>query len=75
MSVTPDPLDTAKCHIQKGSGSTSIVGTLRSIYAIGGMKSLYRGFGASILRAIPSAAATFTVYEFTIKYLDGREKE
>jgi hypothetical protein len=65
-------------NIPAGSGSTKVFQTLKKIHLESGIRGLYRGFdfiiplisGASILPTIPSAAVTFTVYEFSLKLLD-----
>ncbi|KAJ2964818.1 hypothetical protein NQZ79_g364 [Umbelopsis isabellina] len=67
------PLDVVKSKVQnqveppKGFYVTS---TLRSIYAQSGTAGLFRGFGPSMVRALPAAAATFTAYELTMRAIE-----
>ena len=43
---------------------------LQSIVATGGWLSLYRGAGTSIMRAIPSYAASWWGYELTLDIIE-----
>ena len=64
------PLDLIKSRIQSRSNvSAKILPNIRSLYAEGGYRAFFKGYGISMLRSIPSAAATFTVYELAIKAL------
>ncbi|KAI9324665.1 mitochondrial carrier [Zopfochytrium polystomum] len=66
------PLDLVKSRIQKtnpGECSTAVFPNLRSIYAESGIRGLFNGFPVTVLRTIPAAAATFTVFELTVRVL------
>lgn len=71
------PFDTVKSAMQivqtpaNGVGSRgvspSFSQTLRSLYRFGGMRGLYAGLFPTLLRAAPSNAAVFFVYEYAIQ--------
>ncbi|KAJ3305480.1 hypothetical protein HDU76_005010 [Blyttiomyces sp. JEL0837] len=68
------PLDVAKSRIQQmnpGMGSTGMFDNLKLIYNEGGVKGLFRGYVTCVVRSIPAAAATFTVYELTVRAMSG----
>ena len=60
------PTELVKSHMQTGSaGCDSVLGTVRSILDAGGGSplSLYRGFGATLLREVPFSFIQFPIYE------------
>ncbi|KAI8844948.1 mitochondrial carrier domain-containing protein [Chytridium lagenaria] len=66
------PLDVVKSRIQNakpGTRSTAILTNLSEIYVESGLAGLFRGYVTSVIRSIPAAGATFTVYELTMRAL------
>lgn len=67
------PTDIIKTRIQgKGhvkDANTSLIHVTRSLVQKHGWQSLYRGLGATLLRAFPVNGATFLAYEFASKWL------
>ncbi|KAM3581415.1 hypothetical protein VKS41_006240 [Umbelopsis sp. WA50703] len=67
------PLDVVKSKVQnqvEPPRGFYITSTLRSIHAQSGTAGLFRGFGPSMVRALPAAAATFTAYELTMRAIE-----
>ncbi|KAJ3323782.1 hypothetical protein HDV06_001152 [Boothiomyces sp. JEL0866] len=61
------PIDVVKARIQQRSDvSTSIWRNVVDLYKRGGIGAFTRGYKPSLMRTIPSSAATFTVYELVI---------
>jgi hypothetical protein len=66
------PADTVKSAMQTAAASAappSFADTARRIYAAGGVRALYAGATPTMLRAAPSNAAIFLVYEWALKHL------
>ena len=67
LNALPYPLDTAKSVMQTiapGAGAPrSLVGAMRLIVEVEGVAGLYRGLSPALLRAIPTNAAVFVMYE------------
>jgi hypothetical protein len=66
------PADTVKSAMQTAAASVqplSFSGTARQIFAAGGVRALYAGATPTMLRAAPSNAAIFLVYEWSLKHL------
>ena len=66
------PLDVIKTRIQNtdtNQKSANFIQNVKDIYSEMGFRGFYRGFSACLLRAVPSAAATFVVYELSMKHL------
>ncbi|KAJ3306799.1 hypothetical protein HDV03_003836 [Kappamyces sp. JEL0829] len=64
------PLDLIKSRVQQRSDVPSgVLQNVRTMYRQEGLRVFLRGYGISMLRSIPSAAATFTVYETVFKHL------
>src|SRR5277367_2508531 len=59
MWVTIYPVDTVKSRLQSMDGKPTISGIIKSVYAKGGIKAFFPGFGPAIARAVPANAATF----------------
>ncbi|KAJ3314390.1 hypothetical protein HDV04_000352 [Boothiomyces sp. JEL0838] len=58
------PIDVVKARIQQRSDvSTSMWKNIVDLYKQGGIGAFTRGYKPSLMRTIPSSAATFTVYE------------
>lgn len=58
MWIPVFPVDTVKSRLQSASGQPTMGGTIRSLYADGGIKSFFPGFGPALFRAVPANAAT-----------------
>lgn len=64
------PIDMVKSRIQQNSAlPTGILRNARMMWHEGGVSAFFRGFGVSLARSVPSAAATFTFYELAMQYL------
>ncbi|GMF81864.1 unnamed protein product [Aspergillus oryzae] len=58
MWIPVFPVDTIKSRLQSAPGKPTIGGTIRSVYASGGFKAFFPGFGPALARAVPANAAT-----------------
>lgn len=58
MWIPVFPVDTIKSRLQSAPGRPSISGTIGSVYASGGVKAFFPGFGPALARAVPANAAT-----------------
>jgi mitochondrial ornithine carrier protein len=72
------PADTIKSRMQtedvatlgkNGSAARGFVGTAKAVWATHGIAGLYRGCGITVVRAAPSSAVIFTVYELLRKHV------
>jgi solute carrier family 25 (mitochondrial carnitine/acylcarnitine transporter), member 20/29 len=70
MWVTIYPVDTVKSRLQSMDGKPTIGGIIKSVYAKGGIKAFFPGFGPAIARAVPANAATFLGVELAHKAMD-----
>lgn len=61
MWIPVFPVDTVKSRMQSATGRPTIGGTISSIYANGGFKAFFPGFGPALARAVPANAATLYV--------------
>lgn len=59
MWIPVFPVDTIKSRLQSAEGRPTIGGTIRGLYANGGMKAFFPGFAPAMARAVPANAATF----------------
>ncbi|PKX94915.1 carnitine:acyl carnitine antiporter [Aspergillus novofumigatus IBT 16806] len=50
-------------------GKPTIGGTIRSVYASGGFKAFFPGFGPALARAVPANAATFAGVELAHQFM------
>jgi len=66
MWIPVFPVDTLKSRLQSSEGST-IGGTFRTLWAQGGYRSFFPGFGPAMARAVPANAATFLGVELAQK--------
>ncbi|CAG8574056.1 1811_t:CDS:10 [Paraglomus occultum] len=67
------PLDVVKSMVQGSEKPLErfyVLKTLRSIYRQDGLRGFMRGISPTIVRTIPAAGATFTVYEFSMRALN-----
>ncbi|KAF7715184.1 Mitochondrial carnitine carrier [Penicillium ucsense] len=67
MWIPVFPVDTIKSRLQSAPGKPTIGGTVRTIYANGGLKAFFPGFGPALARAVPANAATFLGVELAHK--------
>lgn len=58
MWIPVFPVDTIKSRLQSASGKPTIGGTISAVYASGGVKAFFPGFGPALARAVPANAAT-----------------
>lgn len=59
MWIPVFPVDTVKSRLQTADGHVTLGGTVRDLYARGGFKAFFPGFGPALTRAVPANAATF----------------
>ncbi|KAJ5884671.1 hypothetical protein N7495_009181 [Penicillium taxi] len=69
MWIPVFPIDTIKSRLQSAPGKPTIGGTIRTVYASGGLKAFFPGFGPALARAIPANAATFLGVELAHKFM------
>ena len=67
MWIPVFPIDTIKSRLQSAEGRPTIGGTIRGLYANGGLKSFFPGMGPAMARAVPANAATFLGVELAHK--------
>ncbi|KAL6238381.1 hypothetical protein BDW75DRAFT_27547 [Aspergillus navahoensis] len=70
MWIPVFPVDTVKSRLQSAPGKPTIGGTIRSIYASGGFKAFFPGFGPALARAVPANAATFAGVELAHQFMN-----
>ncbi|OQE18276.1 hypothetical protein PENSTE_c018G02730 [Penicillium steckii] len=70
MWIPVFPVDTIKSRLQSAPGKPTIGGTIRSVYASGGYKAFFPGFGPALARAVPANAATFLGVELAHKAMN-----
>ncbi|KAL4962966.1 carnitine:acyl carnitine antiporter [Aspergillus stella-maris] len=70
MWIPVFPVDTIKSRLQSAPGKPTIGGTIRSVYAAGGYKAFFPGFGPALARAVPANAATFAGVELAHKFMN-----
>lgn len=59
MWIPVFPMDTIKSRLQSAEGRPTIGGTVRGLYANGGIRAFFPGLGPALARAVPANAATF----------------
>ncbi|KAI1822088.1 mitochondrial carrier domain-containing protein [Xylaria intraflava] len=59
MWIPVFPVDTVKSRLQTAEGNVTLGGVVRELYARGGFKAFFPGFGPALARAVPANAATF----------------
>lgn len=67
MWIPVFPIDTIKTRLQSAEGRPTIGGTIRGLYANGGLKAFFPGMGPAMARAVPANAATFLGVELAHK--------
>ncbi|MCJ1364842.1 carnitine transporter [Acarospora aff. strigata] len=70
MWIPVFPVDTIKSRLQSAEGRPTIGGTIRGVYASGGLKAFFPGMGPAMARAVPANAATFLGVELAHKAMD-----
>ncbi|PYI08144.1 mitochondrial carnitine:acyl carnitine carrier [Aspergillus sclerotiicarbonarius CBS 121057] len=69
MWIPVFPVDTIKSRLQSAPGRPTISGTIRTVYASGGFKAFFPGFGPALARAVPANAATFAGVELAHQFM------
>ncbi|GJN66998.1 carnitine/acyl carnitine carrier [Purpureocillium lilacinum] len=59
MWIPVFPVDTVKSRLQTAEGHATLGGVVRELYAKGGYRAFFPGFGPALARAVPANAATF----------------
>ncbi|KAL5601036.1 hypothetical protein BROUX41_005865 [Berkeleyomyces rouxiae] len=59
MWVPVFPIDTVKSRLQTAEGNATLGSVVREVYAKGGYRAFFPGFGPALARAVPANAATF----------------
>lgn len=67
MWIPVFPVDTIKSRLQSAEGRPTIGGTIKGVFASGGIKAFFPGFGPALARAVPANAATFLGVELAHK--------
>jgi len=70
MWIPVFPVDTIKSRLQSAEGRPTIGGTIRGLYASGGLKAFFPGMGPAMARAVPANAATFLGVELAHKAMN-----
>ncbi|KAL4757860.1 carnitine:acyl carnitine antiporter [Aspergillus foveolatus] len=70
MWIPVFPVDTVKSRLQSAPGKPTISGTIRTVYAAGGFKAFFPGFGPALARAVPANAATFAGVELAHQFMN-----
>ncbi|KAI0399517.1 mitochondrial carrier domain-containing protein [Xylaria palmicola] len=59
MWIPVFPVDTVKSRLQTAEGNVNLKSVVRELYARGGVRAFFPGFGPALARAVPANAATF----------------
>ncbi|RDW79508.1 mitochondrial carrier-4 [Coleophoma cylindrospora] len=70
MWIPVFPIDTVKSRLQTMEGKPTVGGVVRGLYASGGFKAFFPGFGPALARAVPANAATFLGVELAHKFMN-----
>ncbi|KDO16287.1 hypothetical protein SPRG_18179 [Saprolegnia parasitica CBS 223.65] len=70
--MVTQPIDVVKTLVQSQPATSplSALDVVKHHYKLEGAGFLFRGFGATILRAFPVSAVTFLVYERSMQYMN-----
>lgn len=68
------PFERVKVVMQTAKSSSSFAATVKRLYQQGGIKSIYKGSAATLLRDGPGSAAYFATYEVMKSYLSRGEE-
>ena len=73
MWIPVFPIDTIKSRLQTApeGANTSIGGVVRELWAKGGYRAFFPGFGPALARAVPANAATFLGVEMAHQAING----
>jgi solute carrier family 25 carnitine/acylcarnitine transporter 20/29 len=66
MWIPVFPVDTVKSRLQTSETAVGVRTVVRQLYAAGGVKAFFPGFGPALARAVPANAATFLGYELAL---------
>lgn len=69
MWIPVFPVDTIKSRLQSAEGRPTFSGVVKGIWARGGFKAFFPGFGPAMARAVPANAATFLGVEVAQKLM------
>lgn len=58
MWIPVFPIDTIKSRLQSAEGRPTVSGVVKGVYANGGVRAFFPGFGPALARAVPANAAT-----------------
>ncbi|KZF25040.1 mitochondrial carrier [Xylona heveae TC161] len=67
MWIPVFPVDTVKSRLQSAEGNPTIAGTIRELFARGGVRAFFPGLAPALARAVPANAATFLGVELAHK--------
>jgi len=66
MWIPVFPVDTVKSRLQTSESAVSVSSVVKKLYAAGGLRAFFPGFGPALARAVPANAATFLGYELAL---------
>jgi solute carrier family 25 carnitine/acylcarnitine transporter 20/29 len=70
MWIPVFPIDTVKSRLQTMEGKPTVGGVISGLYAKGGVKAFFPGFGPALARAVPANAATFLGVELAHQFMN-----
>jgi solute carrier family 25 folate transporter 32 len=74
-SICTYPFELVRTRLQdqRGAGAyEGIADCFRKIWASGGVRGIYTGFGANLVRTLPATAAMFYSYEHVVRFIRDR---
>lgn len=75
LAVVVGPLERFKCLMQVDKGKYSGFGDcVRQVYRQGGLRSVFRGTGLTVMRDVPGNASYFCAYEFWRRKLTANQQ-
>ncbi|RYP55660.1 hypothetical protein DL769_010086 [Monosporascus sp. CRB-8-3] len=69
MWIPVFPVDTVKSRLQSAEGNANVGAVVRELYARGGLRAFFPGFGPALARAVPANAATFLGVEVAHQFM------